>query len=234
MCCTIIFVGHVRYAEKQQLLRLFSLTQCGRKPGRSLIFTKEESWKVKGYQGKGLISKPEFKQQYFAPIQSIPQPFQLSCLAKVAEKEYSLEDLKKKAKEFRSMQTIQKAFCRCTNTVTWEEARDRSPHFTDSARLHQFLRVTFKPIPEAFQAFCQAALQNESVTNETTGEYCLNDSRAYVVQADSLLLLHTDLKKACPLYTAAHLVLAPIPKVCRNEDWTVMFSSWIFVVNQCS
>ena len=162
---------------------------------------------------KGLISKPEFKQQYFAAIQSLPQSFQLLCLAKVAKKEYSLEDLKKAAKEFRSMQMIQKAFCRCTNIVTWEEACDRFPHFTDSARLRQFVGLSFKPIPEAFQAFCQAALQNESVTNETTGEYCLNGSRAYVVQADSLLLSHTDLKKACPLYTGAHLILASVPKV---------------------
>ena len=116
------------------------------------------------------------------------------------------------------MQTIQKAFCHCTNTVTWEEACDRFPYFTDSARLHQFLGLTFKPIPEAFQAFCQAALQNESVTNKTAGEYYLKGSRAYVVQANSLLLLHTDLKKACPLCTGAHPILAPIPKECRNEN----------------
>ena len=188
------------------------------KAGKVMDLYERGELKGQRLSRKGLISKPEFKQQYFAPIQSLPQSFQLSCLAKVAKKEYSLEDLKKKAKEFRSMQTIQKAFCRCTNTVTWEEACDRFPHFTDSARLHQFLGLTFKPIPEAFQAFCQAALQNESVTNETAGEYCLNGSRAYVVQADSLLLSHTDLKKACPLYTGAHLVLAPIPKVCRNEN----------------
>ena len=127
------------------LLRLSSLSQCGRKLGR--------------LSRKGLISKPEFMQQYFATIESLPQSFQLLCLAKVAKKEYSLEDLKKAAKEFRSMQKIQKAFCRCTNNVTWEEACDRFPHFTDSVRLRQFVGLSFKPIPEAFQAFCRAALQ---------------------------------------------------------------------------
>ena len=29
---------------------------------------------------------------------------------------------------------------------------------------------------------------------------------------------HTNLKKACPLYTGAHLLLASIPKVCINEN----------------
>ena len=183
------------------------------KAGKVMDLYERGELKGQRLSRKGLISKPEFKQQYFAAIQSLPQSFQLLCLAKVVKKEYSLEDLKKAAKEFRSMQTIQKAFCRCTNTVTWEEACDRFPHFTDSARLRQFVGLSFKPIPEAFQAFCQAALQNESVTNETTGEYCLNGSRAYVVQADSLLLSHTDLKKACPLYTGTHLILASIPKV---------------------
>ena len=129
------------------------------KAGKVMDLYERGELKGQRLSRKGLISKPEFKQQYFAAIQSLPQSFQLLCLAKVAKKEYSLEDLKKAAKEFRSMQTIQKAFCRCTNTVTWEEACDRFPHFTDSVRLRQLVGLSFKPIPEAFQAFCRAALQ---------------------------------------------------------------------------
>ena len=112
------------------------------KAGKVMDLYERGELKGQRLSRKGLISKPEFKQQYFAAIQSLPQSFQLLCLAKVAKKEYSLENLKKAAKEFRSMQTIQKAFCRCTNTVTWEEACDRFPHFTDSARLRQFVGLS--------------------------------------------------------------------------------------------
>ena len=69
-------------------------------------------------------------------------------------------------------QAVQKAFCKCTNTI-WEGARRRYPTFSTEDRLRQFLDLSFsKQIPQAFVACCQAAMQSESCVEQTAMVVC--------------------------------------------------------------
>ena len=64
------------------------------------------------------------------------------------------------------MENIRKAFCKCTN-CTWDEARQRFPKLTCEENLEQFSKLSFqKCIPEAFAAYCRAALQGEIESHE--------------------------------------------------------------------
>ena len=140
-----------------------------------------------------------------APIQSLPQSVQLSCFTKVAKKEYFLEDLKKQQKNFEMIRP----------SVVVPTLLHGRKHVTDSPTLLTLLTfisfLDFKPFPKAFQAFSQAALQYKSVTNEPQ----VNIAQM-VVKAVSLLLPHTDLKKASPLCGGTHFVLALIAKICMS------------------
>jgi len=128
-----------------------------------------EEGEIKGQKlsTRQLTCKPEFKQQYLQPVQCLPDSFKLRVLTSVAEKDMSFSELKRAASDYRAEQAVQKAFCKCTNT-TWEGARHRYPTFTTQDRLRQFLDLNFsKQMPQAFVAYCQAAMHAESCVEQT-------------------------------------------------------------------
>lgn len=137
-------------------------------------------------------------------------------LQEVVSGKVSLVDLKQAARRYRALQTIQKAFSRCTNT-TWSEAEKRFPGFTSETRLHQFMQLDFsKGVPEAFMSYCQAALQSEGpqlVDSLPTEVYSLNGCRGYVIQQDILTLTYTALREAGVRFNGAHLFVSMLPKV---------------------
>ena len=65
-----------------------------------------------------LISKPEYKQQYFAPIRSLDADDQADLLSKVVSREISLGELKIKAQERKQMKLLRTAFVKLTNCVS--------------------------------------------------------------------------------------------------------------------
>ena len=144
---------------------------------------------------KQCISKPEFKQQYIQPIQSLPSDFQTEQLQKVLDNEIRIADLKEIAGKYRSMETIKKAFKNCTNVSSWEEARERFPRHTTAERLDSFTHLSFKDnVPEAFVSFCQAALQNELLEgseNMITSDECVG----YFIKKDVKKTTYSEIRE---------------------------------------
>ena len=82
-------------------------------------------------------AKPDFKQHHFQCLHNIEPSFQQGVLQKVVDREITLDEMKRRAYEYRSLGNIQKAFMKCTNT-TWDEAQARFPWHTQQGRLAQF------------------------------------------------------------------------------------------------
>ena len=80
----------------------------------STIMDKFEEGELKDQtlSTKALITKPEFRQQYLSPIQCLPEEFKLAVLQEVIDGDRSLAELREKAANYRSMRTIERAFCK--------------------------------------------------------------------------------------------------------------------------
>ena len=80
----------------------------------STIMDKFEEGELKDQtlSTKSLITKPEFRQQYLSPIQCLPEEFKLDVLQDVVDGDLSLAELREKAVNYRSMWTIERAFCK--------------------------------------------------------------------------------------------------------------------------
>ena len=82
----------------------------------STVMDKFEAGELKGQSSrapsKSTMSKPDFRQQHFACIQSLPDEFKVEVLTEVSNGEMSLHEMKQRAAQYRSMKAVQRAFCR--------------------------------------------------------------------------------------------------------------------------
>ena len=100
-----------------------------------------------------LLQKPEFKQNYLAPIRTLPISDQCLLLQKVIAGETSLTELQLKQKA-----ALKTAFAKLTNVESWDQAVDKFPAFATDDQLNRFLGIDIrKTIPKAFVSFCQRA-----------------------------------------------------------------------------
>ena len=169
--------------------------------------------KDQSLNAKALITTPEFKQQYLTPIQCLLDEFKLETLQEVANGELSLAELREKAAEHCVMKSLERAFCKITNT-TWEEAKRRFPEHTTFDRLQPFkCNFTAKKIPQCFQAYCQGALQSESLEQVQTSLdlYKYDGCGAYLVEGNILDMCCQDIRKVYRTFVGAYLFIANIP-----------------------
>ena len=111
---------------------------------------------------KSLVSKPEFKQQYLAPIQAMADDEQCEILLKVIRTEASLNDIKVLSKRSKQIGTLKMLFARLTNTDTWAEVQQRYPSQATEQQLECFVECNLKKgVPEAFQDFCQQVVSSD-------------------------------------------------------------------------
>ena len=186
----------------------------------STVMNKFEKGSLKSQKiaKKHLLSQPEFKQQYFQPIQNLPSSFQVKILTDVVNQHKSIHEMKEAAQQYRSMRLIERAFCRCTNT-TLDEAHTRFPTYVSESRLQQFSHLNFlKSIPEGFMSYCQAALQSETaamqdMTSQDMEVYSIEGCKAYVVTKDVTTLTYLQLRDASIPFNGTHLFVSVIPKV---------------------
>ena len=82
-----------------------------------------------------LMSKPEFKQQYFAPISCLDEEDQCTLLQMVIDGECSLLELKSEAAKRKQMKALCTIFLRLTNTESWEMAQELYPQFANEQQL---------------------------------------------------------------------------------------------------
>ena len=114
---------------------------------------------------KSLLAKPEFKQQYLAPLRAIEEAQQCAILSSVVKKEASLNDIRvlaKKVKQITLLKTVKSLFASLTNTNTWEEAQQRFPNQGTESKLQRFVEFDLKTVPKAFQSFCQQVVSSAS------------------------------------------------------------------------
>ena len=162
---------------------------------------------------KHLISTPEFKQHLLQPLHNLQVQFQATILQKVIDEEISLKELKDEAVQFRALETVKRAFIRCTNSQSWGDTTQKFPAFTAEDRLAQFMKLDFRhSIPEAFKAFCQSALNSQIPARGNVKQ--LGGVRVALVHGDLSTISAQEVKEVDPAYTGAHLILANVPKVC--------------------
>lgn len=119
-----------------------------------------EQGKLKGQKINlsSLTSKPEFKQQYLAPIRTLLPAQQVSILQKILDKEITILDIKKIAVELKSLNGLKTAFIKLTNCESWEMAVEKYPLFATEAKLKLFFGYNLKVgIPNCFQDYCKRA-----------------------------------------------------------------------------
>jgi hypothetical protein len=105
-----------------------------------------------------LMSKPQFKQQYFAPIRTLTTSEQISILNQVLNLEITILDLKKVANELKNLNGLKAAFVKLTNSDSWEMAQETHPSFATEIQLKRFLGSNLKIcVPKAFEDFCKRA-----------------------------------------------------------------------------
>ena len=105
-----------------------------------------------------LLQKPEFKQNYLAPIRTLPNSDQCLLLQKVIAGETSLTELQTAATQLKQKAALKTAFAKLTNVESWDQAVDKFPAFATDDQLNQFLGIDIrKTIPKAFVSFCQRA-----------------------------------------------------------------------------
>ena len=105
-----------------------------------------------------LMSKPEFKQQYLAPIRCLDEEDQCALLQMVIDEKCSLAELKSEAAKRKQMKALHTAFVRLTNSESWESAQELYPQFANEQQLSKYIHVDLKKsVPQSFADFCQRA-----------------------------------------------------------------------------
>ena len=160
---------------------------------------------------KSLVSKPEFKQQHFQCIHNLNPSFQQKILEQAMNREITLDEMKKKASEYRALENIRKAFTKCTNS-TWDEAKERYPWHTTDDHLRKFLGLNFvKNVPDSFRGYCTSAIRGER--HQTNDNFSYEGSVAITVVLQMNEVAVAAIQSAHPSYSGANLILACIPKV---------------------
>lgn len=176
---------------------------------------------------KNLISKPEFKQHHFQSLHNLAPSFQQQVLQQVANCEITLEDMKKKANDFRALENIKRAFTRCTNS-TWAEAKERFPWHTSDENLNHFLGLNFiKSVPDSFRIYCQAALRGEN--HREMNDFTYQGCEAMIIELKINEFTVADLQAAYPSYSGANLILTSIPKVINNMPTYLIYLHFTFI-----
>ena len=161
---------------------------------------------------KHLTSIPEFKQHLLQPLHHLDMEFQLHVLQEVIDENLSLKELKVEAVKFRSLETIRKAFVRCTSSQSWDDATNKYKAFTTEDRLMQFMKLDFRhDIPDAFKAYCQSAISSELPTSGDVK--VVHGVRVAIVKGTLLSVSAQDLTAVDPTYAGAQLILASVPQV---------------------
>ena len=162
-----------------------------------------------------LLTKPEFKQQYLAPIRRLNEHDQCTLLQEVINGGCSLADLKMKAGEIKQMNALQAAFLRLTNTETWEEAQEKYPLFASDAQLRKFLKVDLnKSVPQSFIDFCTRAKLSEAQSETPSGPVVkLGTSVGYVLSAKITELSGQTVKAIYPEFRGANLSIVTFDTV---------------------
>ena len=111
-------------------------------------------------------TKPDFKQQYLAPIRCLNSEDQCFLLLRCKNGHLSLKELKK---EVLKMYVLKKGFIKLTNCKNWEDALSQFPQFACETQLRKFISFDmskdfpqlFTDFPQLFTDFCKCVKSSE-------------------------------------------------------------------------
>lgn len=113
-----------------------------------------------------LTSKPQFKQQYLAPIRCLPESDQLSILKKVKDKVITILEVKKMAGDLKGMNALKTAFVKLTNCESWKHAEESFPSYATESQLKRFIGYSLRMgVPTSFQDYCKRAKLSTEISN---------------------------------------------------------------------
>ena len=163
-------------------------------------------------------AKPEFKQQYLAPIRCLSLADQCDLLLRCRDKEISLVEMKKQAEMLKKLEMLKKAFVKLTNSRNWEDAKDRFQPFASESKLKKFATLeTTKEVPQSFVNFCRRVK-----TSRETGLSSIQDQItkhgelvAVTFQSNLSTISGQVIKAVYPDFSGADMILMSVPEVCR-------------------
>ena len=176
--------------------------------------------KLKGQKLKlsNLLSKPDFKQQYLAPIRTLEESSQCLLLQKVIDRELSVLELKGAAAEIKTMAGLKQCFLKLVNIDSWEEAEDKIPQFARIEQLKKFSKLNISQgIPQSFQEFCTRAKQSQSpITTESmdaTNILSLDDTHCYMLESKFTEMCGSKITSVYTSFNGVHLSITSLPEV---------------------
>ena len=181
-----------------------------------------------------LLSKPEFKQQYFAPIRALDEDVQVELLTKLIDGEISLQELKGEADKVKQIRALHVAFLRLTNTKTWDEAQQKFPHFATDVQMEKFMLCNLKKsVPKTFLDFCQRAKDSVAEEHALNPELhpfsvTVQDRSITVVNSKLAEVTGQKIRRSTRVFQGAHLAVALVQQVGeRRLIWWSMSVSLV-------
>ena len=166
-------------------------------------------------------AKPDFKQQYLAPIRCLNYEDQCFLLERCKNGHISLKEMKNEASSLKKMYSLKNGFVKLTNSRNWEDAVIKFPRYACEAELRKFITFDIvKEFPQPFINFCKRAKcyeQSSSGNGEQEEVACAvknGDAAAFVIctQVDELngQIIASKFSK----FNGADLILLSINEVC--------------------
>ena len=169
-----------------------------------------------------LLQKPEFKQNYLAPIRTLPISDQCLLLQKVIAGETSLTELQTAATHLKQKAALKTAFAKLTNVESWDQAVDKFPAFATDDQLNRFLGIDIrKTIPKAFVSFCQRAKSYLADDASPASSIIVNGASVNVLVTEISVISGNMIRKANPSFEGAHLVITSHSENMESIAYTI-------------
>lgn len=179
-----------------------------------------ENHKLKGQKmqcGLKIITKPEIKQQYLAPIRRLNMNDQLSLLLRCKNKELSLTEMKKEAETLKRLEILNKQFVKFTNSKSWEDAQTHFQPFASDCELKKFTTLDVsKEIPQSFVNFCWKAKVSRESGQAGTEDHIFKYGQlvACTLHAKASEISGQMITSSFQNFHGADMILLSIPEVC--------------------
>ena len=218
MCYIVYFLQNISNTHRDSIFYQASLPKKVWRLAMNVIDLFEQA-KLKGQKLNlsSLLSKPDFKQQYLAPIRALEEDDQCMLLERVISKEISLAELKTESSHIKQLHCLRIAFVRLTNADSWDSAKEKFPQFATDEQLLQFINLDLKKaIPKSFSDFCLRAKNSATSQLQSTSDAfttSFNTVSARILKEKFTEISGTKIKNEDPSFTGASLALASFAKV---------------------
>lgn len=193
--------------------------------------------KLKGQKLKlsNLLSKPEFKQNYLAPVRTLDEEDQSKLLQKVIDKKLTIQELKQAATEIKTIKALKKSFIKLVNIESWELAQEKFPQFASLDQLMKFSKFDFNQgIPQSFVEYCTRAkqstcdaLEDTDADSDPTLATCVCEG-CYILASKYTEICGNVITRSFSRFNGAHLIIMSLSVVC------IYIFTYIFIVCVCT